>query len=223
MEKTNSHLLVYAAAAAFLILSTNASATPVGISLGAGTLGPGVALSYSVHEKMNVRLGLNRFNYDFELEFEENDYEGEVELNTMTALLDWHPWAGSFRLSAGLVSNSNQLTGTATTSDVETVEINGKTIALEDAGSVDTEVTFDPTAAYFGLGWGDSTKGGGFSFFSDFGVMLQGEPEVDIEVQFLDAVALDENDLEQETKKIEDDLSGLSVYPVISIGFAYNL
>ncbi len=212
----------FAAFVWLMIISSSLHATPVGLAIGVGSLGPGASVSYDVSEKINLRLGVNRFNYDFDLKVDDIDYAGEVQLKTLTALLDWHPWAGSFRLSTGLVSNANEINGSAKPSN-GTIEFNGKVIDLAEAGRVDAEVGFNPTVMYAGFGWGNAARGGGISFFSDFGVLLQGEPDVDITIERLDSVGLDQSDIDEEITQFEDEVKGYKIYPVVSIGFAYNL
>ena len=204
-------------------LALEAGATPVGISLGVGSLGPGASVSYSAHPKLNVRLGVNRFDQDFDLEVEEIDYQGEVQLKTVTAMLDWHPWASGFRFSAGLVRNANQITGSAKPAN-GSIEFNGQTIDLADAGRVDAEVDFNPTVPYLGLGWGNAAKGGGLSFFTDLGVMFQGRPNVDITVEHLAEAGLDQSDVDAEIENMKDEVESYGgLYPVVTIGIAYNL
>ncbi len=203
-------------------LCSNVSATPVGLSLGVGTLGPGVSLSYDVNEKFNGRLGINKYNYEFGVVVNDVNYENEFDLNTMSALIDWHPWSGGFRLSGGLVSNSNHITSTASKSNT-TIEFNEVTFNLEDAGNVNADVQFDPTVLYLGMGWGNAAKGGGLSFFSDLGIILQGEPKVDITVEKAESVGLTQEDIDVATKDYIDDISQYKYYPVLTFGFAYHL
>lgn len=208
---------------ALVATSFSVGATPVGISVGVGTLGPGASVTYSADPKLNVRLGVNRFDQDFDLEVDKIDYDGEVQLKTVTAMLDWHPWASGFRMSAGLVGNSNQITGTARPSN-GSIEFNGKTIDLSEAGIVYAEMDFKPIVPYFGFGWGNAAKGGGLSFSSDLGVMFQGTAKVDINVQNLEAVGLDQSDVNAEIKSFKDEVDSYGgLYPVVSIGIAYNL
>ncbi len=209
--------------AIFLALFSNASATPVGISLGVSTLGPGISLSYDMSEKFNGRFGINKYSQGFDLVVEENNYEGDVNLHSMTALLDWHPWSGGFRISGGLVSNSNSINGTAVSTNDDTIEFAGKEYSLQEAGTVNADIEFDPTSLFLGMGWGNAAKGGGFSFFTDIGVVFHGEPDADITVENATEIDLPQEDLDKAVQDFENEISQLRYFPVFTLGFAYNL
>lgn len=205
-----------------MFVVTRLDAAPVGIGVGVGSLGVGASVSLGVHEYANVRVGVNRLTYDFNLTVDEVDYDSELTLKSMAAILDWHPWASSFRLSVGLVSSSNALSGTASPS-ADTIEFNGTVFSLEDAGEVAYDVDFRPNTGYVGFGWGNAVRGTGLMFFSDFGVLLHGPPKVDVTVQNPQAAGLVQADIDAEVDEFEDEVAGLRYYPVVTLGLAYNL
>jgi hypothetical protein len=76
-----------------------------------GTLGLGVELDFRLNESWNIRLQANSYNFSDTLEEDDIEYTGEVDLLSYGALIDWRPFSGTFRLTAGVFSNSNELRG----------------------------------------------------------------------------------------------------------------
>lgn len=226
-HKTSCSVSGITVAAMTLILSSpTLMATPIGVGLGVGTLGPGISATVGINKKTNARFGINRFSQTLDLEIDEIEYEGEIELSSLTAIIDWHPWAGNFHLSGGVISNSNSATGTANAFDQE-VTFGDTVVNLSELGKVKADVDFEPIVGYLGLGWGNAIRNTGFSFFADAGVMFQGDPRIDISVEDLDENSpISQEDIDIEIEKLKDDVSDteypVHIYPVLTLGFAYS-
>lgn len=199
-----------------------AQANGIGIGAKAGTLGAGVEASVSLVPSLNLRLGANGFTYDFSDTLDEIRYDAELELDTQSLILDWHPLGGSFRVSAGLVRNGNEasLSGVATTG----ATIGDTFYSPADIGQISGAVTFDSTASYLGIGWGNAVgKNKRFGFSVDLGVLFQNSPDVTLSTNGL--LANDpgfQADLRQEEANIEADVEDFEAYPVISFGFSFR-
>lgn len=216
------------------------AAVPVGATLKVGTQGVGADVTAGINAKFNARVNLNYFSFNIPASEDDNKDNNEnnngnndgnknedgggsispkLGLMTIGALLDWHPWAQGFRLSAGLYLNKNKIDLTADVGD--TVEINDREYSLSDLrGRVD----FNTLAPYLGLGYGNAVGSNGRWHFScDVGVMFQGTPKVDLQATIGDPAlqAQLDADIKEEAKKIEDDLAGFKYYPVVSLGVAY--
>lgn len=199
----------------------------VGATLKVGTQGIGADVTTGINEKLNARFNLNYFSYGTTFEGDEDEDGGgggsvkpELTLLTLGALLDWHPWAQGFRLSAGLYLNMNKVDMTADLSD--TVEINDREYTLSDLGG---SVDFNTLAPYLGLGYGNAVGTDGRWHFSfDLGVMFQGTPQVDLRASVSDPALQTQldADIAGEEKKLEDDLGFFTIYPVISFGVSYR-
>lgn len=213
-----------AAVAAVTLLGATSALAAVGATVKVGTLGVGADLTVGLHEKVNARVNLNYFKYG--TAFEEDAQQGggtitpKLELLTGGALLDWHPWARGFRISAGLYLNENTLDLSADLQD--TVELNGREYALSDLeGTVD----FSTLAPYVGLGYGNAVGADGRWHFSfDLGVLFQGSPEVSLRATINDPTLQSQLDADvaAEHKRLEDDLEAFTVYPVVSLGVSYR-
>lgn len=175
--------LIAAAAALAVPMQASADRT-IGVSVQASILmGLGVSVGTQVGNQFNVRGVLNGFNYETEVDDDGGNYDGEFELQTAGLMADWHPFKGGFRLTAGLMSNGNQivLNGRPATGSEFTIGdctyISDPNDPLRVSGLVD----FKSTAPYLGVGWGGNMNGGkGLYGVFDIGVMLSGSPQVDI-------------------------------------------
>ncbi len=215
-----------AAGVAGLLLSAaaggvQAAADDIALSVNIGTLGPGVALSYQFDDRFAARLGLNRWSRSDEVEADGIRYDFELDLDTKFALLDWRPAAGTFRVSGGLVSNGNSIAGSAPTRGV--VNIGGNDYDLSQAGELRSELDFDSSAPYLGIGWdwlrpADGKRGFGASL--DLGVLFQGSPSVELS-QRGGTQRIDQADLDAEEENIERELDDFDYYPVIAAGVVY--
>ena len=165
---------------------------------------------------------MNRFSADIDFAISGVDYESEVELDTLFGIVDWYPWGNRFRLSGGLVSNSNQIKGTAAASNGE-LEFNNVVFSLADAGKVTYDAEFQPLVGYIGLGWGNTSRGGGFSVFADLGLIYQGEPDIGLDVENQSAVGLQQADINAEVRKYEKEFDDYRFYPVLTVGVGLNL
>lgn len=213
--------------AAFLLagMSTAAVAKPeVGVGVNVGTLGLGVAATFAINERLNARVGVTKGSLNFEEELDGVDYEGDLDIQSFSALLDWHPWQGTFRVTAGLVRNGSDVTADAQIN--KEIEIGGTTYQVNDIGSVSGKVDMGQTAPYIGVGWGNAVnnKSGSFRFAADIGVILGDSPDISLKVEDPNNL-VNQADIDAEMKKLQDDIddiSALATYPFINIGMSYH-
>jgi hypothetical protein len=206
-------------AAAVLLAAGSVRAGTLGAGLRIGTLGGGGDLTVNLGSKLNFRAGAGFFSYDDTVELDEATVDGELNLQTIPLLLDWHPAASGFRVSGGVVLNENEVDMSATPGD----ELN-----LQDRDFVvqglDGRLTFDDVAPYLGIGYGDAVGDGGRVRFScDFGLMYHGEPAVSATAVAQDPAVQDELNqaLQAEVEEFEEDISGFVIYPVVNVGLSF--
>lgn len=188
------------------------------LGLKAGTLGAGVELTAGLHRRVNIRIGWNRFSFSRGIDVNQIAYDGDADLDTLGALVDVHPFAGRFRVSAGLYRNDNGVALTA--SPGAPVTIGNVTYPPAAIGALRGEVRFRSTSPYLGIGWGDAARGGRISFGVDIGLLMQGSPRVGLTA---DSPLVDPADLEAERQAIEQDLESFDIWPVLSVGVAFRL
>ncbi len=198
------------------------------LGLNTSTLGVGVEYSTSINDMFALRTGLNKYDYSESLEESGIDYDADLNLQTISLILDYHPFSNGFRLSGGAMHNSNELEVKAKLKNGATYEINGVNYNAAQVGSLDGKVDFNTFAPYAGIGYSSSkTKQTGFSFNTEIGVLFQGSPEAKLNAvcgSAIDAATCNQikSDVAQEEKQLNDELSSFDMYPVVSIGIGYK-
>ena len=114
------------------VISTGETATKafsaVGIDVKIGAGGIGFDVATPLARKFNLRGTGYFFKYNTSITENYVTYGSDIQLATGGASLDWFPFGGGFRLSAGVVGyNGNQLTGTATLNPNQSFTLNGNT------------------------------------------------------------------------------------------------
>jgi hypothetical protein len=194
------------------------------------TLGLGASLSYGIFPQLNGRLSLNGFSLGVDVEDTEVTYDSDVNLFNISALADYYPIRNSgLKLSAGLVLNDNNISGTATANSGTTIDLGDSSFNANQLSSVDLDVEFpNEIAPYIGIGWGNPVRPGSrWSFNVNLGVMFPGSPEVDVQPNIDPNVSTAERDqieaeANQEEADLEDDLDNFNIYPVLTIGVSYQ-
>ena len=203
-------LLVIAVALAAIGMASAAQAAGVGVAGKVSTNGYGVELGYRFNDYLAVRGGINKGSYEYSATDAGINYDYTLDFDNYPVLLDWHPLGGVFRLTGGVVSNNNQLTGRASGS----VDIGGTVYNT----TVTTDITFKKSSPYVGLGWSGvpSAKGGlGFSF--DIGVVMHGSPTATIT-----APAALPADIAREEAALNDEMKDFKYWPMVSFGIGYT-
>lgn len=211
------------------------------VSARLSTLGFGAELDYPLNAYWNLRLQANSFNYSDSFDESDIEYEGELELSTQGLLVDFRPFAGTFKLTAGFFANSNQLVASAVSASDKSFEIGGNryTGAANNPLRLAAEVELGKSSAgYLGLGWGHSYQSG-LSFSLELGALLSGEatanitasgtayrtdlPQLQFDVQGNSVAAkLFQQQLAAEQTELQDDLDGFELYPVLALSLGYR-
>ncbi len=218
----NRRFLVTVVVSTLTVCATScfaATADDWGINLKAASLGAGVELSKSLGEKFSVGLGFNSYHYKTTDSASGIDYDFKYELQSAGLLANYHPFAGAFRFTGGVLYNNNELKLTGKPSAGSTYTINGNTYTASQVGTLTGKLMFNKTAPYLGLGWGNR-PGSKFGLSADLGVLYQGSPKLTLTAT--GAAAGLTSDLEQERKKAESDLSNFKWYPVLSLGLYFR-
>ncbi|NKB67811.1 MAG: hypothetical protein GKR89_12175 [Candidatus Latescibacteria bacterium] len=195
--------------------------TPVALALRLGSQGGGAEVAVGLAEKISARAGVYGLTYEFSATESDIDYDAELSLFSLSGLVDWHPTGGGPRLTGGLVINQNGLD--LTSELAATYEVGGTVYTVEDVGNLLAEVDFNGVAPYLGVGWGRPAGAGQWTFLVDLGVIMQGSPQIDLSAT--GPIASEEEfqaNMAREEDELQDELDGLSVYPVASIGLAYR-
>ena len=189
-----------------------------------GTPGAGLQATVGLTDTLNARGVINYFSADTDESQDGIDYELDFDLQSFGAILDWHPSGGTFRLSVGLFSNGNELTGSGRGTPGTLVEFGDQVFPADELGTVNAELDFDSAAPYLGIGWGNAVKEPGWSFAADIGVFFQGDPDVRLMLTDVNPLIADEAEAEraQAEAELRDEVDSFDLYPYLSIGAAYR-
>ncbi len=222
---------------------SNGGIPKIGAGLKLSTLGFGIDVAAKISPKLNVRLSLNKLDYDFDdvSVSDETDLEevtdGSIAMSNHGLLLDYHPLAGVFRVSLGLYSSSNKAK-TLTTGFIEDTEIGDYRYDID--GEIVGVGKMNGTLPYLGLGWGNTPREGfPLSVSFDMGVLIGIDASAEVEAagtatELSSGIEFDINDLsnpeaerfntqlQNEIDDINNDLSDVSLFPVISLGLNYR-
>jgi hypothetical protein len=204
-----------------LALSVPAARADIGINPRVGTLGYGIELSAGVSDKLSVGLGFNNVSRTRQDKSSDVEYEFDLRLRSAELLANYHPFAGAFRLRAGVLINRNEflLNGKPGPSGFD---FNGQTFTQAEVGSLTGKLSFNKSAPYIGLGWGNRPNGSwGVTF--DLGAVYQGKPKLSLETT---GGTLPPSSyaaqLEAERQQAEEDLSSFKWWPVIQLGMYFR-
>ena len=212
---------------ATLLLAGSAGAAQAGdFSLGASasTLGLGAEAGYAFNDRFGVRLGGYALSLDQDGEESGIEYDGDLDLSNVGAYLDWHPFAGAFRVSAGWFATDNGLDAVGDPGPGGTYDIGGITFTEAEVGRLNATADLGSSAPFLGAGWAWGRADGGLTWSLDLGILFQDSP--DIELTSTGGTLSDEPALqaaiEEEEAELEDDVDKYDLYPVVSFGVGYR-
>lgn len=189
-----------------------------------GTLGYGGEMTFGISDSFSSRIGVNAFFYRYNAKSNLLNYDFKLKLQTVSAIADWYPFSGSFRTSVGLFYNNNKLKFRANPTG-GSFSINGVNYSATQVGSFAGTMSFDKTASYAGIGWGNPVaKQKGWGIVSDMGVLFQGKPQFDLVATCTDPLVCAQlsADTEAERIKLKKNLKFFRWWPVVSFGISYQ-
>jgi hypothetical protein len=168
-----------------------------------------------------VRANAAFLTYSRDEEIDDIEYDGDLELNSFGAAVDWYPMGGGFRVSIGGRFNNNEidLVGAPTTS----VTVGGATYTPQQVGTLSGTVSTDDFAPALTIGYG-GTLAKGFTLGAEVGVLWQGEATIDNlrATGLLAGSPQLQADIEREEQRIQDELDDYELWPVLQVEFLYR-
>ena len=207
------------------VVSTFPLAAPAaghGLYAGVGTLGINVGYKYGVSESLGIRVGANTFRYGDKLKDGAIEYKGDLKLNSVEVLADWHPFRNGFALSGGFLVNDNRFEGSAGPDASGTLTINGEEYAGANARADVKGRLGQGVTPYVGLGFTlNPAAVKGLRFNAGLGVVFQ-QPDAKLRLSgVVDDTGRLEADRATAEKSLQKDLNDLRNYPVVKIGASY--
>lgn len=214
----------------------------------AGTQGIGFNAGYEFNRYLKLRFRASWLGYKYEDTWNDMDMSAKLNGNSTGLLLDVHPFAGAFHISAGFNFAPLSVEAHGSMNNLSQYGLAGKTYTLGntdyrlkpgvDSGWVKGEYKWRTCQPYLGIGWssnGDGDRGLYFSF--DLGVNFMGSGNLSVSASSgieekptgapdtmykdMDSSSLRESLLE-EGKDIFKIADKIFVYPVLQIGIGYR-
>ena len=200
------------------------TASPVAISVEAGSLGAGASAWFTFNNYFSASAGFNGLGYDRDIDATDINYKGKLALSNVPVVLNLHPFKGTFRLFVGAVFGSNKVDLKGAPKAGTDYKLNGTTYTGAQIGSLSGTAKFaQGTSPMVGLGWSKAPKTKGFGMFADLGVMFTSSPKVSLSVS--GPISTNDKfvaDLANEVKRVNNDIEFAKYYPVIRAGLMYR-
>lgn len=205
------------------IIPSIATAADNAVGVKASTLGAGIEYEKQINYNLGMRFGFNYFQFDSDFNVDDINYDSTIDLQSLSAILDWYPFASAFRISGGLMLNGND--GDFTATPDRPVIIGDTLYSAQMVGTLNGSISFNTLAPYLGIGWsGGRDLIEGLSLAFDVGVLFQGSPTIE-DFQATGSLAGNsafQSNLAWEKEKIQDDLDPYKYYPVIALTLMYR-
>ncbi len=225
MMKQISVLFAAGLLAGLFAPAARAQAVPINdrIALGPqiGTGGVGAELAVSLVPKLlNLDLGFSTYSLTGTIHVDGAPFRYKVRVGGVPIVLALYPFHNWFDLQAGLIINNNRASVVASAPAGESITIFGHTYTAASIGDVTGATNFAHAAPYFGIGFGQPFEGGRITFTGSFGVMLEGQPKVVLNVTNKEALLLPgaAAELQKDQNTINHDGAILATYPEINFG-----
>jgi hypothetical protein len=196
-----------------------------GLAIGGaiGTTGGTIEGQAQLTPYVQVRGGFNYFQYGVDDTFDDVAYDGDLDLSTFGAFVDFRPWGNSFLVTGGAFIGDKTLDMTAT--PTTNVQIGDVSYTPAQVGSLTLDASLEDLAPFVGLGWDTTFQGDGpVGFKLLLGAMFSGSPQVKLTSSggtlstnptFLAEVAKEEQNL-------QEDIDDFEIYPVAQVGLTFR-
>lgn len=204
-----------------------ATSASFGIALTAGLSGVGVDLDLPINASFGLRATVSGLSMSRNGTYGTSDtWNGNLKLAQYGLLGDYYPFAGSFRLSAGVIYDANQLDVNGTSNGSYT--FNGQTYNTGQISTSNGSVTWNRFVPYLGLGAGNLAGSPGFHTGFDLGVLFSGKPTVALNASCTPgSLACNQSTLNQnvaaERTSLQNTANKYRFWPVarVEIGYAF--
>lgn len=209
------------------------------VDVNVGTLGAGFSVGYEFNKYLKTRVRAGFLSYDHDDTWSDVDVMGEFTGNNMGIMLDYHPFGGRFRLTAGLTITDLAVDVQGSMDRRYFAEHVGKEydfggykfIIKDEDVKAEAEYKWNKVQPYLGIGWSSDGEGDAEVYFTfDMGVNFMGTGDLSVsysggaEVITPDGQRTEiskqilESAIREEGKDFFDIADDISVYPVIQLG-----
>ena len=185
-----------------------------------GTLGIGAEGVFRISDNWRMRILGHGGDINLKYALSDIDYKTDISAATLGALVDYHIFRGSFKVTGGVFYNGNEITikGTPTGE----TSIGDGMYSPEDIGTINGKITFNDAAPYVGFGWGNVFQGIALTLHFDVGVLYQGKGTLQYSTDGLLQSAEFQEEVAREAEDIQRKIDKIQYIPVLNVGFNYS-
>jgi hypothetical protein len=205
-----------------LLLTGLASAGSFAIIPQAGLAGFGAVGEWAIDNTWSISAGYTALNYKTTTKTDGSKYDIDVQVRNPQLFVNWSPFAGYFRISAGLLPQDSQIKVNALKNSAGLIVVDGTPYPGIDTlgGKADFANSVSPALT---IGWQTPQDKLGLGFSASLGAVYTGTPDVSIKATGSTANnSVAQQAIERERKKLENDLSKYQVLPIAQLGLLYR-
>lgn len=182
----------------------------------AGLAGYGATVQWGFNQYLAVSAGYTFMDQSVRnVETDDATYDGDIRLSNPQVMLNWAPFGGHFRVSAGVIAQDSDF-------DLLARDIQNQ------PGITSARVTGDFAASLapaLTIGWETPLEKTGLGYHLSVGAMYAGKPEVTVTPSCAGGVppATCAAFTASETRKIEDDLERYEILPILQAGLIFRM
>lgn len=208
----------FVVAAVLAGMAANAQAATFALVPQVGLAGVGATVQWGFTPYLALAAGYTALDYSVkDVKTDQATYNGDLSLRNPQVFLNWAPFGGHFRLSAGVVNQQSNFDLTASNfTDPSAAPVSAVNIKADYPSSL---------APALSIGWESPITRTGLGYHLSVGAMFAGEPDVK-------ATATCKGTSNQaacnaytasERQKVEDDLRSYTVLPILQAGLIFRL
>jgi hypothetical protein len=213
----------------------------VGAAVKLGVAGIGFDVATPLAKKLNLRGGASFFGYSPNLTEDGINITGSLSFKSINTSVDYFPFHGSFHLSPGVILyNGNHIAANAAVPGTQSFTLNDTTYYSSTADPVHGIFNVqlgNKVAPSFTIGWGNliPRNGGHWSVPFEIGFEYISQPKLTLDLQGstctnsnntgcspIASNPTTQANVTAEQNNLQSDISGLQVYPILSIGVGYK-
>lgn len=149
------------------------------------------------------------------------NFDGKFKYNRLALLADIFPFAGGFRVTAGLGFNQASLQLDSQFDGNTPVTVNGRTVTPDAGDYLNAKLKYPSVMPYLGLGWGHQRAHAGLGFVADIGVSF-GKAKLTTSTNLVGKNGVTQADVDAKTAELDAAVGDVSMLPQVSIGLTYR-
>jgi hypothetical protein len=144
---------------------------PISFGVHVSTLGDGITLERPLLFDLSARITTGALSTTRTQTFDNNPWKSTFHENNVLVAMDWRPYGGRWRLSAGLLLGGDYVDKVAQNAGGNYV-LNGNVYPVTQAGVVSSRISFAQPALYLGVGTGTGILKG-LTIAFDAGIVIR--------------------------------------------------